>query len=413
MNKLFHILLSKAVRKGTLFVTDGGGEAHEFGDGTGPPHAIVLHDKGVEMAVVRNPELGFPETYMDGRWSIVQGTLASLLAVFFVNTRESSPWEWQRALRKLMRKLRQRNTGDRARANAQHHYDVGNDIYALFLDQDWQYSCGYFAVPHGSLEDAQLAKKRHIAAKLKLEPGLRVLDIGCGWGGMALYLSKHAGVDVTGITLAQNQVARASERAAGNPDVRFRVEDYRATRETFDRIVSVGMFEHVGVPHYDEFFEKVANLLTDDGVMLLHSICRTGEPGATNPFIDKYIFPGGYTPALSEVLPSIERAGLIVTDVEVWRLHYAETLRCWAERFQANRDRAVELMDERFARMWEFYLAGCEAGFRVGDVVVGQFQIAKSLDSLPVTRDYMTTAERGLAARDGQRRAPALVANRG
>jgi cyclopropane-fatty-acyl-phospholipid synthase len=254
----------------------------------------------------------------------------------------------------------------------------------------------------------------HIAAKLLLEPGHRVLDIGCGWGGMALYLAAYTGADVTGITLARNQASSAAERAHGTPGVRFRIEDYRAVEERFDRIVSVGMFEHVGAPYYDDYFRSVARVLRDDGVMLLHSIGRFDGPGTTSPFIAKYIFPGGYIPALSEVFPAIERAGLLVTDVEIWRLHYAETLKAWRERFLANRDEVVRLRDERFLRMWEFYLAGSEAAFRVGDMMVFQIQLAKRLETVPLTRDYMATAERALAARDSGRPAgPSLVARHG
>ncbi|GAB5375056.1 MAG: cyclopropane-fatty-acyl-phospholipid synthase family protein [Acuticoccus sp.] len=350
---------------------------------------------------------------MDDRWSL-EGDLADFLTLLFELMRENEAHtSWRHTLNQLLRRWHQRNNARMARRNASHHYDVGNEIYRLFLDEDWQYSCAYFPSSETSLEEAQRAKKRHIAAKMLLEPGHRVLDIGCGWGGMALYLADNASADVTGITLADEQVRRASERAAGRDDVRFRIEDYRATEGPFDRIVSVGMFEHVGVGYFDTYFQSVRRLLDDDGVMLLHSIGRIGPPGHTSPFIAKYIFPGGYIPALSEVLPAIERAGLIVTDVEILRIHYADTLKEWLARFRASRNEVVKLRDERFFRMWEFYLAASEAAFRSGDMMVFQIQLAKSLHTVPLTRDYMLSAEQTLAARDSRRTGPALVARSG
>ncbi|MEO1105634.1 MAG: cyclopropane-fatty-acyl-phospholipid synthase family protein, partial [Pseudomonadota bacterium] len=317
-------------------------------------------------------------------------------------------------LRRSLRRIHQRNNTRSARRNATHHYDVGNEIYALFLDKDWQYSCAYFPTPDASLEEAQLAKKRHIASKMLLKPGCSVLDIGCGWGGMGLYLAKYADANVTGITLADNQAARASERAANVPNAHFMVKDYRAVEGTFDRIVSVGMFEHVGVGYYDEYFNHARRLMKDDGVMLLHSIGRMDVPGSTNPFIDKYIFPGGYVPAMSEVLAAVERSGLYVTDVEIWRLHYAHTLKTWRERFMANADRAAKIMSDKFVRMWEFYLAGSEASFLSGDLMVFQIQLARQQTAVPLTRDYIYEAEQALAERDTPRApGPALVARRG
>jgi cyclopropane-fatty-acyl-phospholipid synthase len=275
-------------------------------------------------------------------------------------------------------------------------------LYELFLDADRQYSCAYFEHPDQSLEDAQLAKKRHIAAKLVLEKGHRVLDIGCGWGGLALYLSQHCLTRVKGITLSEEQLTVARRRALENGISRidFRLQDYRAVTEQFDRIVSVGMFEHVGVGYYDSYFGKAAQLLADDGVMLLHSIGRMDGPGSANPWMDKYIFPGSYAPALSEVLPAIERAGLIVTDIEILRLHYAETLRAWRQHFLARRGEAKALYDERFCRMWEFYLACCEAAFRYSGLMVFQIQLAKSLNAVPLTRDYIAEREAQLRAKE-------------
>ena len=274
-------------------------------------------------------------------------------------------------------------------------------LYSLFLDGDQQYSCAYFESPNQSLDDAQLAKKRHLAAKLRLKPGATVLDIGCGWGGLALYLAEIAGARVTGITLSQEQYQRAQNRALERGrarDTTFRLVDYRDVDGRFDRIVSVGMFEHVGVGFYDTFFSKCAELLADDGVMLLHTIGRSSRPGITNPWIAKYIFPGGYIPALSEVLPAIERAQLIVTDVEILQLHYAETLKAWRERFLAHREEAVRLYDQRFVRMWEFYLACSEMAFREGDMVVFQIQMAKRKGLMPATRDYIAREEARLRA---------------
>jgi cyclopropane-fatty-acyl-phospholipid synthase len=286
-----------------------------------------------------------------------------------------------------------------------HHYDIDPRIYELFLDQDLQYSCAYYT-RGADLERAQLLKKRHIAAKLGIEPGQRVLDIGSGWGGLALYLATTCGADVLGVTLSEEQLKQARTRAAKlglAKSVRFDLQDYRKVEGRFNRIVSVGMFEHVGVPHYAAFFSAIHRLLEDDGVALLHTIGRSDRPTATNPFIANYIFPGGYIPALSEVMSVIERSGLICLDVEVLRLHYAETLRAWRTRFLENRARAVEIAGEEFARMWEFYLAGSEASFRHQGLVVFQIQLAKRTNARPITRDYMLDAERSLAVREGGR----------
>ena len=301
--------------------------------------------------------------------------------------------------RRLFRGLSQYNPAGAAQCHAAHHYDLSDTLYDLFLDQDRQYSCAYFLSPDDSLEEAQAQKKRHIAAKLLLKPGCRVLDIGSGWGGLALYLASLTGAEVTGITLSEEQVKAARRRAAeaGLSDrVRFHLRDYRDEHGSYDRIVSVGMFEHVGVNHFKTFFRQVKDLLNDDGVALLHSIGRAEGPGITNPWIRKHIFPGGYSPALSEVVPVIEKTGLFVTDIEVLRLHYAETLKEWRRRFNANRTRIAEIHDERFCRMWEFYLAGAEAAFRHNGQIVFQIQLAKRQDAVPLTRDYITDGERAL-----------------
>ncbi len=304
----------------------------------------------------------------------------------------------------LFRRVHQFNPIPRARRNAAHHYDLSDQLYELFLDRDRQYSCAYFDDCGDDLDTAQLNKKRHIAAKLLIRPGQTVLDIGSGWGGLALYLAAECGADVTGLTLSVEQLKTAARRAAAaglSDRVRFYLRDYREEDGRYDRIVSVGMFEHVGVNHYEAFFTRVKSLLAPDGVALLHSIGRIDGPGATHPWIRKYIFPGGYIPALSEVVVAVERLKLWVTDIEILRLHYAETLRCWRRRFEHNRERLRAIYDERFCRMWEMYLAGSEIAFRHGGCMVFQMQLAKTVDSVPITRDYMIDWERRqLAAAD-------------
>lgn len=353
-----------------------------------------------------NPLLYTGEAYMDGKLTIEEGTLYD-----FLDLATRDLWEpgngviiaGLETLRKLMRVLQQFNPVTRARANVAHHYDLSDDLYDMFLDADRQYSCAYFDDPGETLEEAQESKKRHIGAKLLLNrPDLRVLDIGCGWGGLALYLAAETGAHVTGITLSREQLRAARERAerAGLSDkVKFHLRDYRLEEGSYDRVVSVGMFEHVGTPHYPAFFGKIRELLTDDGVALLHSIGRADPPGATNPWIRKYIFPGGYCPALSEVLPVIERKMLFVTDVEILRLHYASTLKEWRRRFAENRDKVKKIYDERFCRMWEFYLAGAEVAFRNEYQIVFQLQMAKDQEAVPLTRDYITDWERAHGAR--------------
>jgi cyclopropane-fatty-acyl-phospholipid synthase len=359
-----------------------------------------------QRAVLLDPELKFGEAYMDGTLVVEQGSIADVLAILLRQDRTAGPnWAWPaRVVRFLLRRLQQFNPRSRARQNVAHHYDLDGRLYSLFLDGDQQYSCGYFETEDQSLDDAQLAKKRHLAAKLRLHPDVNVLDIGCGWGGLALYLAGIAGARVTGITLSREQYHRAQNRALERGlarDTTFRLVDYRDVEGSFDRIVSVGMFEHVGVGFYDAFFGKCAELLADDGVALLHTIGRSGRPGIANPWIAKYIFPGGYIPALSEVLPAIERSQLIVADVEVLQLHYAETLKAWRERFLAHRDEVQRIYHQRFVRMWEFYLACSEMAFREGDLVVFQIQMAKRKGLVPATRDYITREEarlRGLEA---------------
>jgi cyclopropane-fatty-acyl-phospholipid synthase len=338
---------------------------------------------------------------MEGTLSVEEGSLYDFMDICAVNSHRAFAHPFGRALNfghSLLRRLHQHNPVRRAQANVAHHYDLSDRLYDLFLDSDRQYSCAYFTHPHDDLEQAQLDKKRHLAAKLLLRPGQRILDVGSGWGGLALYLAQAGAAQVIGITLSEHQLEVSRERAQrrGVADrVRFELRDYREQTGVFDRIVSVGMFEHVGVKHYEEFFGSLRRLLAEDGVALVHSIGRMDGPGATNPWIRRYIFPGGYSPALSEVLPVVERLGLWVTDIEVLRLHYAETLRAWRRRFSANRAKIAELYDERFCRMWEFYLVGSELAFRRMGHMVFQMQLAKRHDAVPLTRDYITDWERG------------------
>ncbi len=407
MNVLLRNVIEGLVRTGNLTVTDPDGNEHRFGDGSGEHVHAVLKTHRAARAITLDPTLAVPEAYVDGELEILEGDVLGLLQIVYQNMGPAGvEAAWTRAmegLRHVFRRLQQLNTTSRSRENVKRHYDLSPELYRLFLDEDMQYSCAYFERPDMTLEEAQLAKKRHIASKLCIRPGNTVLDIGCGFGGMSLYMARHFEADVLGITLSEEQHTIASERAEseglGN-HVHFELKDYRNLGERFDRIVSVGMFEHVGVNHYRTFFDKCATLLKPDGVMMLHSIGRFGPPTTTNPFIRKHIFPGGYIPALSEVLPAIEKAGLMVGDIEILRLHYAETLKHWRERFMANRDRVKEIYDERFCRMWEFYLAGSEAAFRWQDMMVFQIQITHRNDTVPITRDYMSKCERALATRD-------------
>jgi cyclopropane-fatty-acyl-phospholipid synthase len=371
-------------------------------DGTGPSVGIALADRATVWRLLVNPALYFPEAFMDGRLQPLDCSLYDLLDMIAINGQARPAGHPMLRvhyfLSWLKRRLDQYNPAPRAQRNVAHHYDLNGRLYSLFLDRDRQYSCAYFPRGDETLEQAQIAKKRHIAAKLCLDrPDLEVLDIGCGWGGMALTLARDFGARVTGITLSREQLAEATARAAaeGLQDrVSFELLDYRALHRRFDRIVSVGMFEHVGVGFYDAFFATVARCLKPDGVALLHAIGRSDGPGGTNPWIAKYIFPGGYCPALSEVLPAIERARLLTTDIEILRLHYAETLRHWRRRFAANRDAITAIYDDRFCRMFECYLAGSEVSFRREGQMVFQIQLAHHQAAAPLTRDYITKAER-------------------
>ena len=400
MDNMLRAFLGQFIRRGSVKVTTATGASFTFGDGTGDPVAVRFSTAETQRRILLNPELALGEAYMDGTFLVEQGNIADALAILLDQPDVLPNWakpQWH--LRYLTRHVRQFNLRARSRNNVAHHYDLDGRLYSLFLDADKQYSCAYFETPDTSLDDAQLAKKRHIAAKLLVGRHQRVLDIGCGWGGLGLYLAEMAGADVTGVTLSTEQLQVANGRAAekGLSDrARFILQDYRDVPGPFERIVSVGMFEHVGVKFYDTYFKRCAELLSDDGVMLLHSIGRSEGPDATNPWIAKYIFPGGYIPALSEVLPSIERAGLLVCDIEILRLHYAETLKAWRERFMARREEAVQLYDERFARMWEFYLACSEMSFRKQNLMNFQIQLTKRQGVVPVTRDYIGHEENRL-----------------
>ena len=408
MDHLLRRVLAKFICRGTMVFTTASGERFTCGDGTGEAVFVRFLTTEAARRVLLNPELALGEIYTEGNFVVENGTIADALAILMdqpdVLPRSAKPRWW---MRYLVRRLRQFNPRGRSRSNVAHHYDLDGRLYSLFLDADRQYSCGYFETPDVSLDDAQLAKKRHLAAKLLIRRGDRVLDIGSGWGGLGLYLAEMAGADVTGITLSNEQLqasnARAAERNLADT-ARYLLQDYRDASGPFDRIVSVGMFEHVGVDHYDTFFRRCAELLTDDGLMVLHSIGRSTGPDATSPWIAKYIFPGGYIPALSEVFPAVERAGLLVCDVEILRLHYAETLKAWRERFMARREEAVQLYDERFVRMWEFYLAASEMAFRKQGMMNFQIQLARRQDVVPMTRDYIPREETRLRALEGRRR---------
>jgi cyclopropane-fatty-acyl-phospholipid synthase len=401
---LFEKFLSAAVKRGTLTVIDHRGRASTFGvaESGWPDVTVRLADAKVARDIALHPDLGAGEAYMDGRMLIEKGDVLDLTSLIYRN----NPWErggtfneppyWRRAFRSVKGRLDRINWARKSRRNVAHHYDLDDRLYDLFLDADRQYSCAYWTDPGNTLETAQQDKLAHIAAKLALKPGQRVLDIGCGWGGMALYLNRVADVDVLGVTLSGEQIKVARQRAdaAGVADrVKFELIDYRDVIGLFDRIVSVGMFEHVGPASYETFFKKCRNLLSDDGVMLLHTIGRMGSPGVTDAWTAKYIFPGGYSPSLSEIIAASEKSSLIAADVETLRLHYAYTLREWYQRVVAHRVEIEALYDARFFRMWQFYLAGAATSFENGSMCNFQVQYARRRDTLPITRDYMALAE--------------------
>jgi cyclopropane-fatty-acyl-phospholipid synthase len=399
MFPLSHMLRS-FVRVGWLEVIDADGQRHVFSGAPGPRVTMRLTDRSLYRKLFFNPELHAGEAYMDGRLCFENSTLRDFLTLFSVNRLSLGNQPLQKVLRRISRGLKrfqQANPVGKAQRNVAHHYDLGNAFYKLFLDEGMQYSCAYFLDDSDSLEEAQRNKLRLIAAKLDLKPGLRILDIGSGWGDLALYLATMEEVDVTGVTLSTEQHALANQKAQraglGNR-VRFELQDYRNVAGRFDRIVSVGMFEHVGVHHYGEFFAKINDLIADDGLMLLHSIGHMSPPGTASPWLRKYIFPGAYSPALSEVFTAVEQASLWVTDLEFLRLHYAKTLAHWCRRFEANRARIAEMYDERFCRMWEFYLISAEMMFRTGSQLVFHMQLSRRRDAAPIVRDYVTDLQR-------------------
>jgi cyclopropane-fatty-acyl-phospholipid synthase len=397
----FLSIVQKIIRKGNLKLTLANGETHAIGDGTGDLVVVRVADEEAEKLIRRDPTLKLGEMYMDGRFILEQGNIYDFLSMVKQNTTNEIfdiPMAALLVGRIALQQLKSRLPVNHNKRNVAHHYDLSEKLFELFLDEDWQYSCAYFDPPGISLEEAQVAKKRHIAAKLLLEPYQRILEIGSGWGGMGMYLAESTkGVDVTGITLSEEQLKISRERAQKRSladRVRFELQDYRTmTGMKFDRIVSVGMFEHVGIGNFNNYFRKVHELLADDGVMLLHSIARPKPSFATNAFIEKYIFPQGYIPSIGETVPAIEKAGLLIRDIEVLPLHYAYTLRHWRERFMARKAEAVALYDERFLRMWEFYLAGSEIGFRWDELFVMQIQVSKNQYSTPDNRNYIAENE--------------------
>ena len=410
-------LVDKLLTKGSITLIRPGGQAETHGPGGGRHLTLRFADNKVPFDILRNPRLGLGEAYMDGRLTIEDGTILDLLELIVGSNRWEEKGEGRAALSKGKNRIKrffQRNSFKRARRNVAHHYDLKDELYELFLDEDKQYSCAYFTDPANSLDQAQADKKAHIAAKLALLPGQRVLDIGCGWGGMALYLNKVADVDVLGVTLSEHQLKIARQRAetAGVSDrVKFELKDYRLLDEPFDRIVSVGMFEHVGAKHYDECFAPCRRLLKPDGVMLLHTIGKLGEISkGPDPFTDKWIFPGYHLPSLSQMSEASEKARLISSDVENLRLHYGLTLRHWMDRATKARAEIEAMYDARFFRMWEFYLVGGIVMFESGAACNYQVQYIRDRRALPITRDYMAEAEqryRELGSAPAPKKAPA------
>ncbi len=400
VDRILRFAFSRIVTKGSLTVLTASGVRLVFGDETGDPVVVRFADRSAQLLFLMDADMQLGELFMDERFIVEQGTIYDFLCLVLREAQNEThplPARLIDSLRARFRGFRQRNLPARSKRNVAHHYDLDGRLYGLFLDADRQYSCAYFEHPEQSLEEAQLAKKRHLAAKLLVQPDSRVLDIGSGWGGLALHLADEApSGEVLGVTLSEEQLEFARNRPGTKSHsnrVNFALQDYRSLNGTFDRIVSVGMFEHVGAASYGQFFRKCAELLDEDGVMVLHTIGCSAVPGFTTPWLDKYIFPGGYIPSMSEIIPEIEKAGLMVTDVEILRLHYASTLSAWRERFMARWQDAAALYDERFCRMWEFYLAAAESAFRYEDLVVFQFQIAKRNNVIPLTRTYISEHE--------------------
>jgi len=411
---LLDTMLRKLITKGELTIIDHKGNTSRYGapfEGL-EPVTVRMRDGKVAMKIARDPTMGTVESWMDDRLVLEQGEIIDLIKLIRRNRRweeRSKPNEFLKKTGKLSHALATLNWKSRSLKNVVHHYDIGNDLYRFFLDEDMQYSCGYFTDPSNSIDQAQLDKKAHIASKLHLKPGQRVIDIGCGWGGLALYLNRVADVDVLGVTLSKEQLAVARQRAeeAGVSDrVKFELIDYRDVKGTFDRVVSIGMFEHLGTAYFQTFFHKVRELLVPDGVALVHTMGRMGKPGTTDKFMQKYIFPGGYLPALSEIVAASEREKLIMSDCEALRLHYVYTLKAWYDRFKANHDAIVERYDERFYRLYLFYLAGSMTMFTDGAMVVYQLQYLKSRYAAPILRNYMIEDEDRLRAASARAGSP-------
>lgn len=388
-------LLTKIVHEGEISVTWPDGRTTTYGGGNGPSSAVTLHDKALPRKLVVSGDLAMGEAYMDETLTVSQGDLRGFLSLIARNAKKYGGGRYGTSvtgLRKSLRRITQYNPLHIARRNVEHHYDLSTDLYELFLDQDLQYTCAYFAEPGLSIEEAQEAKKAHIAKKLLIKPGMKVMDIGCGWGGMAITLARDYGAQVVGVTLSKVQLEYAKKRAdaAGVADkIEFRLIDYRDVNEEFDRIVVVGMMEHVGQPQYPRFFGKLRENLKPDGVALVHTIGRSTPPGRTSPWIHKYIFPGGYVPAMSEAMKEIEKQGLVATDIEVWRGHYARMLQRWQDKFEANLEAIGSLYDDRFLRMWRYYLVASETAFKELGMVVFQFQLSRDPAAVPETRDYL------------------------
>jgi cyclopropane-fatty-acyl-phospholipid synthase len=403
-----YLVFKGFVRKGTLQVIDADGHTHIFGGTPGPKVTLKLHDKSLYWRIFYNPQLYIAEAFVDGIMTLEQSTLDDFLLLMAINNESVKSFfaaKWRSRLRHLLQIVWQNNALGKATENIAYHYDISNELYSLFLDQDMQYSCAYFRHENDTLEQAQINKKNHIIAKLKLEPGQRVLDIGCGWGGLAISMAKQKGVHVTGVTLSKQQFELATRRVQAeglSHLVTIKLMDYRLLDEQFDRIVSVGMFEHVGLPHYKEYFDKVKALLTDDGFMLLHSIGYVKPSLATHPWLEKYMFRNGYLPALSECIPSIEQAGFFIADVEVLRLHYSYTLREWKKRLRSNADKIRSMYDDAFFRMFDLYLAGCEISMIHCGTMAFQVLFSKKIDAIPLTRDFIYDADAG---ESGQRQA--------
>jgi len=402
---LWSKLLNYLVKSGDLTVFDADGKAHKFGTpGQKPKSVIRLHDKALHYQLFFYPEFYLGEAYMNGALVLEEGNINDFIELLAINASALGPNLLEKISTRfapITQLLLQYNPVGKAQKNVAPHYDISDKLYELFLDKDMHYSCAYFTSADSSLEQAQQDKIRHIAAKLRIEPGMKVLDVGSGWGGLAMYLARVTGADVTGVSLSSGQIRKANERvtAAGLQDnVRFLHKDYREMTGVFDRIVSVGMMEHIGVGFYKQFFAKTKELLKPDGNALIHCIGRFDGPGNTNPWLRKYIFPGGYAPALSEVTRVVEKSGLLMADIEILRLHYAYTLHEWQERFRAQKEEVLKMYDERFFRMWEFYLVSAEIEFSHMGTMVFHLQLIKNINALPLTRDYMLDAERHLGA---------------